>query len=452
MHTRIARVACALALGLLLGACGGGGGGGGGGGLAGLPIGGGASGNGATPNNPGSPLVDPNFTTVNLSVENVVDVLTDAGKPASISGTYFEGAKMADVGLLGTAVGDLSVLNGKTLYVIVEDPAGLFQANVQATPTTSPKPGLLVVLLGKTLQTPGTYTGNLRVYVCLDARCSVRLGNVPYNIPYNVVVKRGMKIEIGEAFKNKRGGGFPGLDTSPDANIVAVESRFGQRPPVATMKVTLPEGHPFSALSISPFDPFGFRPELQISDNKDGTATVSMSVSDFVLRQGFHLSRLDVTSIAGDPPARQLVRKTVQFLYLVDMDASVSDPVVFVPQTLDLTASASAADIRTAFVRYTGARELSFSSNVEWLLTPQQQSAFPPENVLFVEPSGFINAGSDGQQLSFRGCVDVGSISGDIRRVCLQPDTYAFRIGYRYVRQDGAEFTGFYQGKLVVTP
>jgi len=451
MHTRIARVACALALGLLLGACGGGGGGGGGG-LAGFPVGGSASGNGTTPNNPGSPLVDPNFTTVNLSVESVVDVLSDAGKPASISGTYFEGAKMADVGLLGTAVGDLSVLAGKTLYVIVEDPAGLFQASVQATPTTSPKPGLFVMLLGKTLQTPGTYTGNLRVYVCLDARCSVRLGNVPYNIPYNVVVKRGMKIEIGDAFKYKRGASYPGLDSSPDANIVAVASRFGQRPPVATMRVTLPEGHPFSALSVRPGDPLGFRPEVQITDNKDGTATVSMNVSDFLLRQGFHLSHMDVTSVAGDPPAQQLVRKSVEFLYLVDMDASASDPVVFVPQTLDLPASASAADIRTAFVRYTGARELSFSSNVEWLLTPQQQSAFPQENVLFIEPGGFINIGSDAQQLSFRGCVDVASIGGDIRRVCLQPDTYAFRIGYRYVRQDGVEFTGFYQGKLVVAP
>ncbi len=405
---------------------------------------------GGTPGASGGTVsVDPNFTTVDLSIESVVDIFSNPSLPASIKGTYYEGGKLDDVALLGTAVGDLSVLTGKTLFVIVEDPAGLFSPNPQASPVSSPKAGLLVQLVGARLKTPGTFSGNLRVYVCLDVRCSTRLGNVPYNIPYNVVVKRGMKLEIDSAFQ--------GTPEATDKWAVSVRSKFGEPPPVAKIKVTLPEGRPFSSLSIYTGDPLGFHPDAMVTNNGDGTAMVSLSVSEYVRKPGLrYSSHMVITSAvplsSGDQSSKQVLSENVTFTYGVDIDASLPDPVVFLPAKLELSNSASTADIRVGVVKYAGAIDLTFATQIEWLLTPEQQAAFPQVGYPFVEPKGYLQMYADSQQLAYRSCIDVAPVGQGVQRFCLPLGTYEFRVAYQYRRSDGAVLTGYYPGSLTVTP
>jgi hypothetical protein len=395
----------------------------------------------------GTTSVDPDFTTVNLSIDSVVDILADPNKPASISGTYYESGKLDDVALMGTAVGDFSVLTGKTLYVIVEDPAGLFAPGAQAIPVSSPKPGLLVRLLGAQLKTPGTFSGNLKVYVCLDARCSTRLGNVPYSIPYNVVVKRGMRLEIEKAFE--------GTPEAADKWAVSVRSKFGEPPPVANIKVTLPEGRPFSSLGVYTGDPLGFHPDAKVTDNGDGTAVVSLSVGEFVRRPGRYSSHMVISSVvplSNDQSSKQVLSEYVTFAYAVDVDSSGPDPVVFLPPRLELSNSASTADIRMGYVKYGGATDLAFAEQIEWLLTPEQQAAFPQVGYPFIEPKGYLYAYADTQQLAYRSCIDVAPSGGGVQRFCLPTGTYEFRVGYHYRRPDGNVVTGYYPGSLTVTP
>lgn len=123
-----------------------------------------------------------------------------------------------DLVLVGQASGDLSTLNGRTLWVFVEDAAGLFQP--EAFTSVDVHAGTATInLFGKQLSTAGRFAGTLRVLVCLDAACRSQLKGSPLMLPYDVTV-------------------LPGLAVS--SHSVAVTSRFGNQPPPATLTATLP--------------------------------------------------------------------------------------------------------------------------------------------------------------------------------------------------------------------
>lgn len=136
---------------------------------------------GATAGTPVTVTLAPTYTTVGTSISNI--------SPASINTQVAVGATMPGVTITGFASGDLSQLNGATLYVYVVDPAGLFQANPRVAQFGGANPSVQATLAGQQLKTAGTFTGTLQIYACLDSTCSRRLGNVPYPIPYSVVVR-----------------------------------------------------------------------------------------------------------------------------------------------------------------------------------------------------------------------------------------------------------------------
>lgn len=124
----------------------------------------------------------------------------------------------AVVQLRGTLVGDLSLLNGRTLFIIVEDPAGTFvpaSTSIAVTGATGE-----ITLSGPALNTTGTKSGTLRVSVCLDAQCSTRIRNTPVLVPYQVTV-------------------HPTLSVPPS---VAITAPFGVQPAPLDVPITLPFG------------------------------------------------------------------------------------------------------------------------------------------------------------------------------------------------------------------
>ncbi len=88
--------------------------------------------------------------------------------------------------LTATTTGDPRTLNGRTLHVVVEDPAGLFLPDPTVSIDASTGVANLV-LRGKVVTTAGTRTGNLRVNVCLDPQCTTALTGSPLTYPYEVV-------------------------------------------------------------------------------------------------------------------------------------------------------------------------------------------------------------------------------------------------------------------------
>lgn len=124
----------------------------------------------------------------------------------------------AIVQLRGTLVGDLSLLNGRTLFIIVEDPSGAFvpaTTSVAVTGTTGE-----VTLTGPALNATGTISGTLRVAVCLDLQCTTQIRNTPVLVPYRVTV-------------------HPTLSVPPTISITAP---FGVQPAPLDVPITLPFG------------------------------------------------------------------------------------------------------------------------------------------------------------------------------------------------------------------
>lgn len=145
-----------------LSACGGGGGGGGGG--------------GSTP----PPLASA------VRVTNVA--------PASFTQDVAESSNpMAGFVITADVTGDLTRLNGETIFVVIEDARGLFE--VASTEIWPNGVGNRVSLRLKSTQgLSGAVEATLRVNVCLDAACTRPLGNSPVLLPYRLNVFSGVRV------------------------------------------------------------------------------------------------------------------------------------------------------------------------------------------------------------------------------------------------------------------
>ncbi|MED5621844.1 hypothetical protein [Ideonella sp. BN130291] len=139
--------------------------------------------------------------------------------PASISGEVMVNERIPSVHLTGTLSGDVESLQGKPLYVVVEDPASLFESTAT----------LMVLRQGvgysytldlypKPLPTAGHFTGNLRIHACLDNQCNQHLAGTPMAVPFDVTVLAGLTLSRNEVTLNVPFGTVP----DPQAIDVAV--------------------------------------------------------------------------------------------------------------------------------------------------------------------------------------------------------------------------------------
>lgn len=93
--------------------------------------------------------------------------------------------------LSGTVTGDVNSLAGKTIYVIVEDPAEFFQTQPSLVLTPGSPWRYELKLYSKNIARAGRFAGSIRVFVCVDGQCAQRLGGTPVSLPYDVSVSAG---------------------------------------------------------------------------------------------------------------------------------------------------------------------------------------------------------------------------------------------------------------------
>lgn len=198
---------------------------------------------------------------------------------ASIKSDYYEGLQPSGYTTFnGSATGDLSVLNGKTLYVILEDPDGLFAPNPQAYISGSS----LTLHAVNQVKKAGTYKGSLNIYACLDAGCAVRLGNVPYPIPYDVKVRSNIAFDANAS------------------NTIAATAAYSTSTQTVSFKIRPPEGRPISDLRFFPYNTsYGFT--ASISDNGDGSGMLNVQVPAARVRGQYPLSYM-IEAAPGIPP------------------------------------------------------------------------------------------------------------------------------------------------------
>jgi hypothetical protein len=92
--------------------------------------------------------------------------------------------------LNGTIKGDFERLQGKTVYVTVEDPASVFLPTAEVVLTSNGSYlDYRFTLNGKVATEAERLTGNVRIYVCLDRACETRLSGTPMTVSYNITVQ-----------------------------------------------------------------------------------------------------------------------------------------------------------------------------------------------------------------------------------------------------------------------
>ncbi|MBJ7311586.1 hypothetical protein ACFOLJ_11750 [Rugamonas sp. CCM 8940] len=117
------------------------------------------------------------------------DVTVGPATPSAIGANKPLGATMDNVVLRGSLSGNVAGLNNVPVYVVIEDPASLFQSQAVLTvQADGANYGYALNLVGKPLTTSGHFNGNLRIFACLDTQCQRPLGGTPLSVPYDVTV------------------------------------------------------------------------------------------------------------------------------------------------------------------------------------------------------------------------------------------------------------------------
>lgn len=93
--------------------------------------------------------------------------------------------------------GDVAALANKTVYALVENPqAGdLYFENPRVTvDNTVAPPRIKVGVTTQGLNIPGRFKGQVRIFACLDVRCTVQFRGSPFVVPYDFEVTTGPSI------------------------------------------------------------------------------------------------------------------------------------------------------------------------------------------------------------------------------------------------------------------
>jgi hypothetical protein len=207
----------------------------------------------------------------------------------SIAAAILVGDPMHDVLLTGTVSGDLASLNGRTIFVIVEDPGGLF--------VSTPPPSLVLqnlsattvqyalTLRGMVMPAVTRRTGTMRVFVCLDLACASPLGGIPILLPYDVQV-------------------IPGLTVDPKTFDITVP--FGTTPPDQIVSVAVTDYSPSRAWKAT--DPNVPNPNTKLTIVNDGLLQVGTQLTFRLATAppGVYLERIRVhtTAIVGPSQTR----------------------------------------------------------------------------------------------------------------------------------------------------
>lgn len=378
---------------------------------------------------------------------SVVNVGVASVTPAVINATLYEGSKLPDIVLYGTGQGDLSLLAGKTLYVYIEDPSGIFGPQVDAYPVSSPAPGLAVWLWGTPQLRAGSFKGELRIHVCLDAGCASRLRAV--HVPFHVDVLRGYR-RVDQA----------SLDGLPAMPIpLAVGSTFGEPSPTASLVLVPPERAPVSSLyaTFSPDDGWDNtlenKPRTNFTANADGTVTLNVTFPP-QLTPGKRTATLHLSSSnqVGVPPS-WVPSTMVKFTSTVTPNAAV--PVAFSPASLAISIPVNVSRRPTHTIRVAAgdpAATLQYEG-VEALYTATQQGLLPPGGWGQVLSASNVGgwSGSPLQYVFPASCPTWFEGEGPAHSACLPPGSYAFRLRYRH-ELGGVPTTIYYPVQLTVTP
>lgn len=232
-----------------------------------------------------------------------------------------EGARLPDIGLTAQVSGNLATLDGKTLYVLIDDPLGLFAAASGVTfNAQTGRAG--IALSGREQSTVGRRSGRLGVRVCLDAACQSSLTPAGYGIDVAVTVRSGLR-------------------TSPTQQFFRVP--FGTLPGPALVRVTVPEGRDpadYSAGIVA-----GASGEVFDLTRQQTPGAEGVLVAPRLLPVGRYERRLEVSASSVDLGAASSAAYVQEVPLVLEVEPSDVDFAVL-PSSLSFTFDQGSQEVR----------------------------------------------------------------------------------------------------------
>lgn len=198
--------------------------------------------------------------------------------PARITSQVPQGAAPASVELSSTVSGDVTRLQGRTIYVRLQDSAGLYAPTAIVSYDESTRRARLLVS-GVVQNTTGTRNGQLSIEVCEDLACQRPLTTAPLTVDVSVTVTAGMRLT---------------------QQAVNVSAPFGSLPPPLLLGVTTPEGTAPEDFRFSFLPPTSGSPErgFDASASND-PANPGVVVTPRLLLEGRYEAVLSIESTAN---------------------------------------------------------------------------------------------------------------------------------------------------------
>ncbi len=113
-------------------------------------------------------------------------------QPASIDKTVYEGQMVPGVLVSGTLSGDVNLLSGKVLVLLVVMPDPLFEEKPAVAINAAAQSASLSMTGKVAPDGPKAYKGNMTVKACLDTACLSEIRVENPQIPYSITVKAGL--------------------------------------------------------------------------------------------------------------------------------------------------------------------------------------------------------------------------------------------------------------------
>jgi hypothetical protein len=236
--------------------------------------------------------------------------------PVAISEDLFQGDTLPGLQAEVVLDGELQAMAGRTLFLIMEDPASLF-VNPPNVVFSDVAPRATLTAQGRALDQPGQFTGQVRLHACLEASCTSELKGSPLTVPFDVRVRSGMVLSEQQ---------------------FSVTVPFGELPARRTVQVKLPEsviewGASTSTPMPTIYDP---RPKLRASvtpSTPAATGTVFLDLLPAVPGTYVETAQVgvDIAGILGAPQQR----KTITVTYTVTPNDAID--IAFFPASGSLT-------------------------------------------------------------------------------------------------------------------
>ncbi len=327
-------------------------------------------------------------------------------QPATLTADINAGETTPAATLSASLVGDLNALAGRTLFVVVEDPAQLYASTATLSVDTVARVGR-IALTGRAQTTAANRSGTLRVLVCLDAGCATQLGGSPLSFPYRVTIHPGLVL--------------------PETVDIALD--FGTLPTPREVPFTLPFGvvagdealrlvaQGSTNVFADPGRPGFFSTLVPTTVDRPGSKLV---VRPRLVPPGTYSTPYTVRSdwVAGNGPASRL--QTLRVNYTV---RATSVPVVFNPAVLNVTVPAGRE--QGEFVSIDAVAQAGSVALTEVVvLDAPPPGADPSAPYASWISSGGTAASTPGFITSFAvsTCVRQGGLGGPLR--CMVPGTY----------------------------